>query len=105
MSAYTQLDLDLSAPVATITPLEEVDHELPLDEGSWDEKRRVADGNALHHEEIEPTSLDEPRPADPNAAPVIASAANARSASGMTTAWFFAPPSAWTRLPAAAAVV
>ena len=43
-------------------------HELPLDEGSWDEKRRVADGNALHHEEIEPTSLEEPRPADPNAA-------------------------------------
>src|SRR2546430_12544889 len=28
-----------------------------------------------------------------------ASAANSRSASGRTTAWFFAPPSAWTRLP------
>ena len=42
--------------------------ELPPAEGSWDEKRRVADGNALHHEDIAPTSLDEPRPADPNAA-------------------------------------
>jgi len=28
----------------------------------------VADGNALHHEVIEPTSLDDPRPAGPNAA-------------------------------------
>ncbi len=54
--------------VAVAAPLEEIDHDLPADEGSWDEKRRVADGNALHHEDIEPTSLDEPRPADPNAA-------------------------------------
>ena len=38
-------------------------------------------------------------PAEPNAAPVSASAANSRSASGSTTAWFFAPPSACTRLP------
>lgn len=54
--------------VALATPLEEVDHDLPADEGSWDEKRRVADGNALHHDDLAPTSLDEPRPADPNAA-------------------------------------
>jgi hypothetical protein len=44
-------------------------------------------------------------PAEPYAAPMMASAANPMSASGMTTAWFFAPPSACTRLPAAAAVV
>ena len=44
-------------------------------------------------------------PADPNAAPTSASAVNSRSASGSTTAWFFAPPSAWTRLPCAVAVV
>ncbi len=61
-------------PVAEVTPmgavadLAEVDHDLPTDEGSWDESRRIADGNALHHDAIEPTSLDEPRPADPNAA-------------------------------------
>ena len=30
---------------------------------------------------------------------MIASAANSRSASGRTTAWFFAPPSACTRFP------
>src|SRR5262245_14012673 len=42
-------------------------------------------------------------PAEPNAAAVRWSAANSRSASGSTTAWFFAPPSACTRLPAAAA--
>lgn len=36
--------------------------------GRWDESRRVSDGNALHHDEIVPTSLDEPRPKDPNAA-------------------------------------
>ena len=38
-------------------------------------------------------------PAEPYAAPISASAANSRSASGSTTAWFFAPPSACTRLP------
>lgn len=36
--------------------------------GAWDESRRVADGNALHHDGLAPTSLDEPRPKDPNAA-------------------------------------
>src|SRR6266536_2556694 len=41
--------------------------------------------------------------AEPNAAAVRWSAANSRSASGSTTAWFFAPPSAWTRLPVAVA--
>ena len=38
-------------------------------------------------------------PADPYAAETAASAAASTSASGMTTMWFFAPPSAWTRLP------
>ncbi|MGI8756370.1 MAG: hypothetical protein ACR2MB_11040, partial [Acidimicrobiales bacterium] len=37
-------------------------------DGAWDESRRVADGNALHHDGLEPTSLDEPRPRDLNAA-------------------------------------
>ena len=64
----------VEAPVADVTPmgavadLAEVDHEMPAAQGSWDASRRVADGNALHHEALEPTSLDEPRPADPNAA-------------------------------------
>src|SRR5581483_5861538 len=44
-------------------------------------------------------------PADPNAAPTSASAARSRSASGSTTQWFFAPPSAWTRLPFAVPVL
>ncbi|WP_426571772.1 DUF4388 domain-containing protein [Aquihabitans sp. McL0605] len=52
-----------------LADLSEVDHEAPDDDaGSWDESRRLADGNALHHDSIEPTSLDDPRPADPNAA-------------------------------------
>ena len=38
-------------------------------------------------------------PAEPYAAEAIASAAMSTSASGITTAWFFAPPSACTRLP------
>ena len=37
---------------------------------------------------------------DPYAAETAASAAASRSASGSTTMWFLAPPSAWTRLPA-----
>ncbi len=40
-------------------------------------------------------------PAEPNAPAVICDAAKAMSASGMTTAWLLAPPSACTRLPAA----
>jgi len=53
--------------------LSAVDHDLPNlgnaeDDASWDESRRVADGNALHHDSLEPASLDDPRPADPNAA-------------------------------------
>ena len=40
-------------------------------------------------------------PADPYAAETAASAAMSMSASGSTTRWFFAPPSACTRLPAA----
>ena len=39
-------------------------------------------------------------PAEPNPALTAASAARSRSASGSTTMWFFAPPSACTRLPA-----
>ena len=42
-------------------------------------------------------------PAEPYAAETAASAAASRSASGMTTMWFFAPPRACTRLPFAAA--
>ena len=38
-------------------------------------------------------------PALPNPAETAASAARSRSASGSTTMWFFAPPSACTRLP------
>ncbi len=62
------------APVTELSPggavddLSEVDHDLTPEDHSWDESRRVADGNALHHDALEPTSLDEPRPADPNAA-------------------------------------
>ncbi len=41
-------------------------------------------------------------PAEPNPADTAASAAWSRSASGSTTMWFFAPPRACTRLPAAA---
>ena len=43
-------------------------------------------------------------PAEPKPADTAASAARSRSASGSTTMWFLAPPSAWTRLPLAAAV-
>lgn len=43
-------------------------------------------------------------PAEPKPAFTNASAARSRSASGRTTAWFFAPPNACTRLPAADAV-
>ncbi|MFN8016512.1 MAG: DUF4388 domain-containing protein [Acidimicrobiales bacterium] len=62
-------------PSAAVTELTAVDHEAPDvpeapedDDASWDAKRRVDSSEALHHEGIEPTSLDEPRPADPNAA-------------------------------------
>ncbi len=44
-------------------------------------------------------------PAEPYAAETAASAAASRSASGRTSMWFLAPPSAWTRLPLAEAVV
>ena len=42
-------------------------------------------------------------PAEPYAAPISASAARSMSASGITTMWFLAPPSACTRLPRRAA--
>ena len=38
-------------------------------------------------------------PADPKPALIAASAARSRSASGSTSMWFLAPPSACTRLP------
>ncbi len=38
-------------------------------------------------------------PAEPYAALTAASAAMSRSASGRTSMWFLAPPSAWMRLP------
>ncbi|MCU1358262.1 MAG: hypothetical protein JWM89_3680, partial [Acidimicrobiales bacterium] len=44
------------------------DADLAIREPRWDESRRVADGNALHNDDVVPTSLDEPRPKDPNAA-------------------------------------
>ena len=40
-------------------------------------------------------------PAEPKPAFTAASAARSRSASGSTSMWFFAPPSACTRLPLA----
>ena len=40
-------------------------------------------------------------PAEPNAAAARWSAAKSMSASGITIAWFLAPPRAWTRLPVA----
>ena len=43
-------------------------------------------------------------PAEPKPADTAASAARSRSASGSTTMWFLAPPSACTRLPAAVPV-
>ncbi len=43
-------------------------------------------------------------PAEPYAAPTSALAALRVSASGITTMWFLAPPSACTRLPCAEAV-
>ncbi len=43
-------------------------------------------------------------PAEPYAAETAASAAMSMSASGRTIMWFFAPPSAWQRLPRAVAV-
>ena len=43
-------------------------------------------------------------PAEPKAPEATWLAANSMFASGITTAWLFAPPRAWTRLPAAEAV-
>ena len=43
-------------------------------------------------------------PDEPNAAPISELTALSRSASGMTMAWFLAPPSAWQRFPCAVAV-
>ena len=43
-------------------------------------------------------------PAEPKPAAVRCLAVKSRSASGITTAWFLAPPSAWTRLPDALAL-
>ena len=42
-------------------------------------------------------------PAAPNAEPMIPSTVCGTTASGITTMWFFAPPSAWTRFPVLAA--
>ena len=39
-------------------------------------------------------------PAAPNAEPMMPSTVLSITASGITTMWFFAPPSACTRLPA-----
>ena len=43
----------------------------------------------------------EERPAEPKAAPARSMTTMSRSASGITMPWFFAPPIACTRLPAA----
>ena len=61
-------DAPTPAPMA-VAELSEVDHDLPeAPDSSWDASRRVADPAPVHHDDITPTSLDEPRPADPNAA-------------------------------------
>jgi hypothetical protein len=39
-----------------------------LNEQRWDESRRVNGDESMHHDGVVPTSLDEPRPKDPNAA-------------------------------------
>src|SRR6476661_8565616 len=62
--------------------------------------RSSAIGPTVTHAEI----AMQRSPADPKPALTIASAARSRSASGRITAWFFAPPSACTRLPAAVPV-
>ena len=41
-------------------------------------------------------------PAAPKAEPMMPLTVWSITASGITTMWFFAPPSAWTRLPALA---
>ena len=59
-----------SSPVAVVdrTSAAFVQAAEPSQDESWDASRRVSEGNALHHDGLEPTSLDEPRPKDPNAA-------------------------------------
>lgn len=61
-------ELPEPTPIGAVADLAEVDHDLPVEDHTWDESRRVPEPEPLHHEGIEPTSLDEPRPADPNAA-------------------------------------
>ena len=53
------------AAVPDLAPAPEV---ADTGEHAWDESRRVEAADPLHHGDIEPTSLDEARPADPNAA-------------------------------------
>lgn len=66
--------LATQAPAGSVAvaDLAEVDHAEPaadlVEDAGWDASRRIDDPSAFHHEGIEPTSLDEPRPADPNAA-------------------------------------
>jgi hypothetical protein len=61
-----------TAGSVAVADLAEYDHAEPaadlVEEAGWDASRRIDDPSAFHHEGIEPTSLDEPRPADPNAA-------------------------------------
>ncbi|MCB0964935.1 MAG: DUF4388 domain-containing protein [Acidimicrobiales bacterium] len=54
-------------PIAPPTAVDEAEAE-PIADNSWDASRRLPDAGPVHHEGLEPTSLDEPRPADPNAA-------------------------------------
>jgi hypothetical protein len=59
---------ELPPPPDAAHPFAGADHHERAEEHVWDESRRVADPDALHHGEVTPTSLDEPRPNDPNAA-------------------------------------
>jgi hypothetical protein len=58
-----------SEPSATATIVEVTDAE-PTEEtdAGWDGLRRVEGDDHLHHDAVAPTSLDEPKAADPNAA-------------------------------------
>lgn len=57
-----------AAPAPAPVEIADTAGDEPPEVGSWDASRRLPDAGPVHHEGLEPTSLDEPRPADPNAA-------------------------------------
>ncbi|MCB0971399.1 MAG: DUF4388 domain-containing protein [Acidimicrobiales bacterium] len=65
-------EVDAPAPAEAEASAEPAEAPAPpaedLADPSWDASRRLPDAGPVHHEGIEPTSLDDPRPADPNAA-------------------------------------